>query len=177
MTCVAVIAALSCRKTTKPPMVGEVDLADSAEQVIWNGSFLLTNRGVKHGELFADTMFVFQDQTRFALRKVRATFNTALGAPHGTLKGDRGTYDMRTRILEGYGNVVVTSTDGKRLLSNHLKYNQASNEISSDSAFTFHREKDVQRGIGFVSDPNITVFRCLRACRVTADVPIGNITP
>jgi LPS export ABC transporter protein LptC len=177
LVCMAVVALVSCRKTTQPPVAGVSGLADSAEQVIWDGHTLLTDRGVKRGEMFADTIFVFNEQTRFALRRVRATFNTETGAPNGTLRGDRGTYDLRTKILEGFGNVVVTSTDGKRLTSNHLKYAEASNQISSDSAFTFYRGADVQRGIGFISDPNITVFRCLRACRVAADVPLGNLTP
>jgi LPS export ABC transporter protein LptC len=173
--CVAFVAITGCRKTTKPPIAGVENLADSAEQVIYDGRSLMTDRGVKRGEMFADTIYVFGDQTRFALRRVRATFNTETGALNGTLKGDRGTYDLRTQTLEGFGNVVVTSTDGKRLTSNHLKYAQMSNQISSDSAFTFYRGKDVQRGIGFVSDPNITVFRCLRACRVEADVPLSTI--
>lgn len=177
MIAIFAVAATDCRKTTQPPGGGSSSLADSADQIIYDGHALLTTAGVKRGEMFADTIYVFRDQTLFALRVVRAIFNTETGAPNGTLKGDRGTYDLRAQILEGYGNVVVTSTDGKRLLSNHLKYSQGMNQISSDSAFTFYRGQDVQRGIGFVSDPNITVFRCLRACSVAADVPIGNLTP
>jgi LPS export ABC transporter protein LptC len=171
------IAASDCRKTTQPPGGEASSLADSADQVIFDGHALLTTAGVKRGDMFADTIYVFRNQTLFALRKVRAIFNTETGAPNGTLKGDRGTYDLQAQVLEGFGNVVVTSTDGKRLLSNHLKYAQGMNQISSDSAFTFYRGQDVQRGIGFVSDPNITVFRCLRACSVAADVPLGNLTP
>ncbi|HJQ21547.1 MAG TPA: LPS export ABC transporter periplasmic protein LptC [Gemmatimonadaceae bacterium] len=173
---VAAVAAAACSGTGTPP-VSAATLADSAEQIIFDGHALMTNSGVKRGDMFADTIYVFRDQTLFVLRKVRAIFNTETGAPNGTLKGERGTYDLRTQVLEGYGNVVVTSTDGKRLTSNHLKYAQAANQISSDSAFVFYRGKDVQRGIGFVSDPNITVFKCLRACSVAADVPIGNLTP
>jgi len=174
---VSAIALASCRKTKQPPVVGVASLADSADQVIFDGHSLMTNRGVQRGEMFGDTIYVFNDQTHFVLRKVRASFNTETGAPNGTLRGDRGTYDLRTQILEGFGNVVVTSTDGKRLESNHLKYSQGLNQVSSDSAFTLHRGKDVQRGIGFTSDPNITVFKCLRACSVAADVPLGNFKP
>lgn len=174
---IAVIALASCRKTTQPPVAGGPSLADSAEQVLFDVRWFLTDHGVKRGETFADTLYVFNDQTRFVMLRVRANFNTTTGAPNGTLKGDRGTYNLRTQILEGYGNVVVTSTDGRRLLSNHLKYAQAANSISSDSAFTFYRGKDVQKGTGFVTDPNMTVFKCLRACRTEGDVQIGNITP
>lgn len=173
--CVAVAALASCRKETKPPVVGGPSLADSAEQVIYDGHSLLTDRGVKKGEMFADTIFVFNDQTKFALRRVRATFNTETGAPNGTLRGDRGTYDLRSRTLEGFGNVVVTSTKGEKLTSNHLRYVETSNLISSDSAYTLVKQDEIQRGIGFTSDPNLTAFHCLKACGGEALVPIKTL--
>ena len=172
---VACVSALACRKTTKPPVVGEAALADSADQILFDVRSPITNSGVKRGEMFADTIFVFRDQTLFVMRRVRANFNSELGAPNGTLRGDRGTYDLRTQTLEGYGNVVVTSTKGERLSSNHLKYNQALNEIASDSAYTLVRNNETQRGIGFRSDPNLAVFRCLRSCGGSAPVPLGGL--
>jgi LPS export ABC transporter protein LptC len=172
----AAVAVSSCGRRTQPPVAGQT-LADSAEQVMFDVRTLLTNTGVKRGEMFADTVYVFDDQTRFVMRVVRATFNTETGAPNGTLRGDRGIYRFREKVLEGYGNVVVTSTDGRRLVSNHLKYSQLSNEISSDSAFTLTQQDRVQRGIGFTSDPNITVFRCHRACSGSANVPLGELKP
>ena len=171
----ACVSLLGCRKSTKPPVVGEAALADSADQILFDVRTPITNSGVKRGEMFADTIFVFRDQTLFVMRRVRANFNTELGAPNGTLRGDRGTYDLRTQTLEGYGNVVVTSTKGERLSSNHLKYNQALNEIASDSAYTLVRNNETQRGIGFRSDPNLAVFRCLRSCGGSAPVPLGGL--
>jgi LPS export ABC transporter protein LptC len=173
---VGLIALAACRKTSQPPVVGEPSLADSAEQVIFDGSSLMTDRGVKRGELFADTIFVFNDQTRFVLRRVRATFNTETGALNGTLRGDRGTYNLRTQTLEGFGNVVVTSTDGKKLASPHLRFVQSTNTISSDSSFAMTEPGRTQRGIGFTSDPNLTRFKCFRACSGSALVPIGELT-
>lgn len=175
LSTVAAIALASCRESTKPPVVGEPSLADTAEQVLFDVRSSLTETGVKRGDLFADTIFVFENQTRFVLRQVRANFNTETGAPNGTLRGDRGTYDLRTRTLEGYGNVVVTSTKGERLSSNHLKYAETANEISSDSAYTLVRNNEVQRGIGFTSDPNLAVFKCKRACGGSAPVPLQQL--
>lgn len=172
---VAVLTAASCRKTTQPRATPT--LADSAEQVMFDVHTMLTNSGVKRGDMFADTIYIFDDQTRFVMQHVRAKFNTETGAPNGTLRGDRGIYKFREKLLEGFGNVVVTSTDGRRLVSNHLRYNQLSNEISSDSAFTLTQQDRVQRGIGFTSDPNITVFRCHRACSGSANVPLGELKP
>jgi len=174
-TAVALLA--SCGKTTKPPVVGEPSIADTADQVIFDGRSLMTESGVKRGQLFADTIFVFNDQTHFVLRRVRAVFNTETGLQNGTLRGDRGTYDLRSGILEGFGNVVVTSTDGKKLESPHLKYVQRANAISSDSAFTLTDSiaSRTQRGIGFTSDPNLNSFKCFRACSGSALVPLGEL--
>jgi LPS export ABC transporter protein LptC len=175
MFAVACIVAVACRKTTKPPTATGASEADSADQILYDVRSPMTKSGVKRGEMFADTIFVFRDQTLFAMRRVRASFNTETGTPNGTLRGDRGTYDLRTQILEGYGNVVVTSTKGERLSSNHLKYNQGLDQISSDSAYTLVRNNETQRGIGFVSDPNLAVFRCLRSCGGSAPVPLGGL--
>ena len=172
-----VIIAASCRKSTNPPVVGEVSLADSADQIIFDGRFFVTKNGINRGEMRADTIFVFNDQSVFVLRAVNGAFTTETGAPNGTIRGDRGHYDRRNRILDGYGNVVVTSTKGERLNSNHLRYSEMKDEISSDSAFTIVRGSDVQRGVRFISDPNLKDFRCLSACKGSANVPLGTITP
>ena len=166
----------ACRKsTTPPPVVGDAALVDSADQVIFDGHTFLTEGGVKRGDMFADTIFIFREQTWFVLRRVRATFNTETGAPNGTLRGDRGTYDLRARVLEGFGNVVVTSTDGKQLTSNHLKFTESTNLISSDSAFTAKQGDRIQTGIGFTSDPNLKNISCFRACGGSGFVPLGEI--
>ena len=169
----AAIAVAGCTEVSQPPTSGDAALADSADQVFFDVRYMLTESGIKRGQLFADSLFVFGDQSRFVLRRVRANFSTETGLPNGTLRGDRGTYDLRTQILEGFGNVVVTSTDGRKLTSNHLKYTQSRNEISSDSAYVLVRGSDTQRGIGFISDPNLNEFRCLRSCGGSGLVPIG----
>ena len=66
---------------------------------------------------------------------------------------------------------------GRELRTEQLRYDQVRNEISSDSAFTIVRGTDVQRGVKFISDPNLRDFRCLSACSGSANVPIGDIKP
>lgn len=177
ITVAAVVAATGCRKTTKPPVAGEVALSDSADQVIFDGRFFMTKSGVNRGEMRADTIFVFNDNSKFLLRDITGAFNTETGAPNGTIRADRGTYDRRIRILDGHGNVIVTSTEGDRLTSNHLRYTEAADEISSDSAYTIVRKGDTSRGVGFRSDPNLRDFRCLSECRGAANVPVNSINP
>jgi LPS export ABC transporter protein LptC len=158
------IASLNACKETKQPPVGVPGPVDTAEQVGFGVRTLLTGNGVQRGELQADTMFVFNDQTKFDFRNARVKFNTETGAPNGNMRADRGIYDTRTQILEGFGNVVVTTLDGKKLTSPHLKFNQMANEVSSDTSFVLTAGDKEQRGIGFTADPNLTRFKCLRFC-------------
>jgi len=160
----ALLVALACkRQGAAPPVKRGFTLADSAEQVMLGVRILLTDRGVQRGELFADTAYVFDDQTRFELRKVRATFNTSTGTKDGVLSSDRGLYSQREAKLEGFGNVVIVTTEGKRLTSPHMRYLQGLNEVSSDSAFTLVEPGRSLSGIGFKADPQLTRVQVLRA--------------
>lgn len=167
-----VVAAIACvavagcsRQGTRPPVKSGASLADSAEQVMLNVRSLLTNEGIQRGEMFADSAYIFDDNTRFELRKVRATFNTATGTKDGTMKGDRGRYSTRQQLLEGFGNVVITTNDGKRLTSPHVRYNQVLNEVSSDSAFTMVEAGRTLSGVGFRSDPQLNNIVVLKGAR------------
>jgi LPS export ABC transporter protein LptC len=183
---VAMAVSAGCSKTASAPSVGTRDsLADSAEQVMLNVRSLLTDHGIQRGEMFADSVYIFDENTRFELRKVRTTFNTTAGVKDGTMTANRGRYNLRQQILEGFGNVVITTNDGKvpplclsgaayfwntphdgkRLTSPHVVYSQLANEVSSDTNFTMVEPGRTLSGIGFRSDPQLTRVRVLRAPR------------
>jgi len=162
----------ACRTPEGPPVQQVATAADSADQVMFRVRTLLTERGVQQGELFADTAYVYDDGSRYELRNVRTTFNTPTGAPNGTLTAKRGRYAIRQRIMEGFGDVVVVSTEGKRLLTPHLRFDQARNLVRSDSAYTLIEGSHRSQGIGFESDPNATRFVCKRACTARFNAPI-----
>ena len=170
---VGLIAVTACQGGEQPPVTPlPPSAADSADQVLIGVRTLLTERGIQQGELFADTGYVYEDNSRFVFKKVRTTFNTPTGAPNGTLTAREGRYDIRQRVLEGYGDVVVVTTDGKRLLTPHLRFDQARNLVRSDSAYTLIDGGRQSEGIGFESDPNITRFVCKRACVLRGNVSI-----
>jgi LPS export ABC transporter protein LptC len=169
---VAIVAAGCSKKGATPPVKSHASLADSAEQVMQNVQYVLTSAGVQRGELFADSAYIFDDNTRYVLKNVRTTFNTAEGVKNGTMKADRGKYNLRQQVLEGFGNVVLTSTDGKKLTSPYVKYNQAINEVSSDTTFTLTEPGRNLSGIGFKADPQLTHFQVLRAGRGQGSVTL-----
>jgi LPS export ABC transporter protein LptC len=126
---------------------------------------VLTNKGIQRGDMTADTAFVFDDQTRFVFRNVHVNFTKDTGEPNGTMRADSGQYNMRTQVLEGWGNVIITTTDGRRLTTPQLRYNQAANLVSSDTSFVLTDKDRVQTGIGFNSDPNLNRVQVMRAAK------------
>lgn len=158
----ALLGAACTKKGSAPPVAARTTLADSAEQVLLNVHTLLTVKGVQRGELFADTAYVFDENSRFELRKVRATFNTLTGAKDGVMSADRGRYNVHQQVLEGFGNVTIVTNDGKRLTSPQLKYMQGLNEVSSDTSFVLVQPGRTVEGIGLKADPQLTRVQILK---------------
>lgn len=173
---VAVIAAASaaCGKGTKTPVVATPGIADSADQVLFHTRTVLTNAGIQRAELFADTTYVLDNQTRFDLRHVKLNFTKENGAPNGTMTADHGMYNINSRILDGRGNVVITLVDGRTLKSPHVIYNQPLNQLSSDTTYSLSNGDRTATGIGFNADPGFTHYQCLRQCGGSANVTIPN---
>src|SRR3954471_7326062 len=145
----AVAVVASCDKGAKTPVVPQQSAADSADQIMENVHITLFVRGLRRAEVFADTAYTFDEQTRFDFRKARSTFNKDNGAPDGTMTANRAIYSTRTQILGGFGNVGGTHTDRQKRMSTHVTFSQSTNEISSDTSFTVTQGDKLQSGVGF----------------------------
>jgi LPS export ABC transporter protein LptC len=145
-----------------PPISTRSALADSAGQVMYGARFNLTDQGVMHAQLVADTAYFFDDNTRVEMMHVNSTFFTTVGVKSAVLTARRGTYHTNTGQMVARGNVAVNSEDGRHLTSEELKYDQSRNEISSDSAFVITEPDRRLAGIGFTSDPNLQNVHVLK---------------
>lgn len=167
-------SAVACTDVQPPPVAAAGTTADSADQVLFGVRSALVAGGVRRGELFADTVFMFDQSTRMELRGVRSNFFRPDGALDGTLTSRTGTYNTRTGIMEARGDVIVQSEDGRRLASPELRFLVNQNEIRSDSSFVLTRPGDRLTGVGFVSDPdlqNVQVFRATGATGGSVTIP------
>jgi len=153
---------LGCDDKAQPPVAGRSALADSADQVMFNARFNLTDKGLSRAELNADSAYFFEDNTRVELRNVETTFFTTTGARDAYLTSRRGTYLSRLGNMVARDNVVVVTEEGRRLVTPELKYDQAQNQISSDSAFVLTEPGRRVEGVGFRSDPNMQNVRILK---------------
>ncbi|HEX6941690.1 MAG TPA: LPS export ABC transporter periplasmic protein LptC [Gemmatimonadaceae bacterium] len=168
LTCAVLLGTLTaCGDTQAPPVASQTLLPDSAEQMMFGIELMLTDAGVRRASVKSDTLLMYDDATREELRKVIARFFTTAGEQEAVLTSDQGTHSSRLGTMEARGNVLVISSEGKRLESPHLKYDPTRNEISSDSAFTLTEGERVTKGVGFVSNPDMTNMRILAGAQMT----------
>ncbi|HEY7876753.1 MAG TPA: LPS export ABC transporter periplasmic protein LptC [Gemmatimonadaceae bacterium] len=152
----AAIGGAACSNGTEPRVTSANPLADSADQVMFGIATIITDQGVLRAKLQADTGYFFDGSTRIEVRDEKTTFYTTTGEQNAILTSREGTYNTTRGTMQARKNVVVVTTDGKRLETSQLDYNQQANLISSDSAFVLTQPSGTLRGIGFTSDPNMS---------------------
>lgn len=163
----AAVASAACSDVNKTePGRTSVSILDSADQVAFGSRTLVTDAGLLRAEIFADTTLFLDQNARISMRVVKGDFFNAQGAKDATMTARRATYDSRTQNLEAWGDVIVTSVDGRVLKSPMLSFNSRENQILSDSAFVLTEPDGKEmRGVGFRADPNLDVIRVLRLDR------------
>ena len=103
----------------------------------------------------ADTAYFYEATQITNLVNVKVTFYDLKGAESSTLTAKTGSYRWQDGSMEANGNVVVVSPDGRRLATERLRYDNASNQISTDRRFTFDRGAEHLEGNSFRSDPGL----------------------
>ena len=164
MTALTLCLSAGCEATGARP-TSTIQTADSADQVLEGFSHYVTNQGVRRSRVEADTAYFYENTQITDLRKVKVTFYDIKGAESSTLTARTGTYRWQDGAMEANGNVVVVSPDGRRLTTETLRYDNATNTISTDKPFTFTSETENLKGKSFRSDPD---FR-----NVVTDKPTG----
>lgn len=158
---ITLFVAIACENQGATPPVNPKASRDTADQTLFGVRLISADHGVQRAAMQSDTAFTFEDNSRFELRTVRTTFFTETGVKSATLTSREGTYNVRSGNMEARGNVVVISEDGRKLVTQQLRYDPGRNEISGDSAFVLTRPGDELSGTGFITDPDLTRIRVL----------------
>lgn len=149
----SVLSVLSCEESGVRP-TSTVTAPDSADQVLEGFSHYVTNEGIRRSRVEADTAFFYEPTQITELRRVKVVFFDLKGAEGSTLTAQRGTYRWQDGSMEATGNVVVVSPDGRRLSTESLRYDNATNTIMTDKPFSFERGAEHLEGNSFRSDPD-----------------------
>ncbi len=157
---VAAASAWACDEETPPPT--SAALRDTADQVLYGVTYLITIDGIKRIRLYSDTVYFYQPTQVADLVGVRVEFFSAQGALSSTVTALEGHYEWRTGSMEARGDVVATTPDDRRLTTDTLRYERDAERISGPSAFVFDSPDRHLEGDGFTADPD---FRQVEAVR------------
>lgn len=142
----------ACSQTgVTPREIGE--RADSADQIMLKTATQLTERGVLTNYVEADTAYVYQNQQVIDWRILRIRFLDPQGNEQSVLTARRGIYNSLNGKLDCRGDVIVQTTDGRHLRTEHLIYDKVSKRVESDTAFTYESATENGSGKSFKSDP------------------------
>ena len=153
----------ACGRAPKPDAVAQVEAAaDTADQLMIGLTQYITENGVRKAYLEADTAFLYENAGRADLKKVRVTFFGLTGDTSSVVTGKFGYYDWRSGKMETREDVVVVLSNGGRLTTSVLRYDQARNEVSTDQHYVYVAPDQHMEGEGFTTDPALSQFRTQR---------------
>jgi LPS export ABC transporter protein LptC len=153
MVALAAVTVSSCEDSGARPTT-TIQAPDSADQVLEGFSHYVTNDGIRRSRVEADTAYFYEGTQVTNLTNLKVTFYDLKGAESSTLTARRGVYRWQDGSMEAHDSVVVVSPDGRRLATDRLRYDNASNQISTDRHFTFDRAEEHLEGNSFRSDPD-----------------------
>jgi LPS export ABC transporter protein LptC len=168
LSAVSALSALSCEDSGVRP-TATVQAADSADQVLEGFSHFVTQDGILRSRVEADSAFFYEPTQITELRRIKVVFFDLKGAESSTLTAQRGTYRWQDGSMQATGNVVVVTPDGRRLSTEVLRYENATNLIVTDRPFTFEHGEERLEGTSFRSDPDFRNIVTDRPRGVTGD--------
>ena len=159
MSCVRFWGALvagglvACEESGVKP-TATVQAMDNADQVLEGFSHYVTFGGVRRSRVDADTAFFYEGTQVTNLHHLKVVFYDLKGVEGSTLTATTGAYRWQDGSMEASDDVMVVNPDGRTLRTQKLKYDNATNTISTDVPFTFDRAEEHLEGNSFKSDPD-----------------------
>ena len=138
--------------------------SSGADQVMVGVAHYISREGIRRGALRADTAYTYDDASRIDLRRLEIRFFDDAGTDLGRLTAQRGEYVLPAGNMTVHGEVDLhgrlQSAAPSVLETDSLAYDSASDELSTDAAWTLtHPDGTVERGTGLVTDPALENIR------------------
>ena len=126
-----------------------------------------TDSGLTKWTLSAPTAHRYMDRRVVILERPTIQFFDDFGELQTTLDADSGSYTEDTRDMLAYGNVVVSTSDGKTLETDSLYWNNETEKIETESFVRITEGPDVITGYGLECYPNLNAVDIKRDVTAT----------
>lgn len=161
MPVVAGMLAAGCQRATEPE-TGDFQSVP-ADMMVVGMQQNITSAGIRVGLLKGDTALVFDDSTTVKVKNVDLTiYAEQTGAQRAHLTAKEGDFNQQTQFMIARGNVVLITTDGKRVETQELNYDPQTKRVWSTRETTLVEPGSRIVGDGFESDESFTNYRITR---------------
>jgi LPS export ABC transporter protein LptC len=142
------------------PLTTQADPAARVpDQIIEQGTHILTREGVKKAVMTARRIYFYNVEGKVDSDSVRVTFFDVNGVEESWLTADHGEIDQRTNDMTARGKVLVVSKDGSRIQGDELRYDATRDLIVSEKPVTIFERNNKIQGKGVEADPGLTNIR------------------
>ena len=147
------VSACGKEESNAPAVSGTVP-----DQVMENSTITFSEEGVISAVIWAKHVEVYEKLDLKKAKQVRADFYDKEGNYTSFLVADSGMIQERKRKFEALGNVVVTTDEGIKLVTQTLRWDPLITKIVTDDFVTITRGKDVITGYGLEADQQLKHF-------------------
>jgi LPS export ABC transporter protein LptC len=124
------------------------------EQKFYDSHIIESTAGVRQWVLEYDEMTKYVNRQDVDLVRIKMDFFRD-GVYFSTLVSDSGIANLKTRNVFVWGNVRITTQDGRRLRTSELTYDNADGRIRNEVFNILDRGLDVVTGIGLEATPDL----------------------
>ena len=146
---------IACGKEESRAPATKVNIPD---QVMENSTITFSEEGIRSAVIWSKHVEVYEKLDLKKAKQVRIDFYDKEGNHTSVLVADSGMIQERKRKFEAMGNVVVTTDDGIKLVTQTLRWDPQISKIVTDDFVTVTRGKDVITGYGLEADQQLKHF-------------------
>lgn len=153
-----------CKKEQAPVPIDEPDIPPS--QTIQGFKLTETQSGKRAWVLVAERANTFNDQHLVEMFMLKVDFYRKDGdSISANLTADSGKINTDTRNMETRRNVVLTTSDGLRLLTDYLDWSNKLRRFTTESKVRLEKDGDWLEGEGMEASPDLKEIEVKRNVR------------
>lgn len=166
---VVVFSGLACERRAENTDRAPADSVGPTgpSQVTWDARFAMEEGGHRRAIITAERMEQYEtEDSTYSIWRTIADSNRVhsfvfdeKGDSSATIRADSVVFFNREGRYEAYGNVIVTTQEGRRLESEHLTWNQVDRTIRTRRFVEITTPTETVRGNGLVAEEDLETYQ------------------
>ncbi len=169
---VLLVAGCNSERIADKSTPSESDSLLIPDAEVYGATIQLYDKGRVTTKILADKIVKFDSIDSTMGYDLDIDFYDSTGAVSSHVVGDSGVIRENAGLLHIFGNVVVVTNDNRKLNTDDLLWNKATNKITTDAFVRITRGKDVVTGWGLVANNDLSQVTIKKASGEMSDTTL-----